>query len=82
MLHHPLIELSRSALEAIQSDWKYEPIFRAVKTDLFFPVDADLQVWRERADRLENFVISQGIYSERWFDENRWLYKNIVDWNF
>ncbi|ETT87833.1 helicase-exonuclease AddAB subunit AddB [Viridibacillus sp. FSL R5-0477] len=75
MLHHPLIELSRSALEVIQSDWKYEPIFRAVKTDLFFPVDADLQVWRERADRLENFVIAQGIYSERWFDENRWLYK-------
>lgn len=75
MLHHPLIELSRSVLEAIQSDWKYEPIFRAIKTDLFFPVSSNLQIWRERADILENFVLAQGIYGKRWFDENRWIYK-------
>lgn len=75
MLHHPLIELSRSALEVIQSDWKYEPIFRAIKTDLFFPVTSDIQIWRERADILENFVLAQGIYGKRWFDEKRWLYK-------
>ncbi len=75
MLHHPLIELSRSALEAIQSDWKYEPIFRAIKTDLFFPATKDIQVWRERADILENFVLAQGIYGKRWFEERRWIYK-------
>ncbi|WP_397537273.1 helicase-exonuclease AddAB subunit AddB [Rummeliibacillus pycnus] len=75
MLHHPLIELSRSALEIIQSDWKYEPIFRAIKTDLFFPITSDIQIWRERADILENFVLAQGIYGKRWFEENRWLYK-------
>ncbi|MGG0658260.1 helicase-exonuclease AddAB subunit AddB [Rummeliibacillus pycnus] len=75
MLHHPLIELSRSALETIQSDWKYEPIFRAIKTDLFFPTTTDIQIWRERADILENFVLAQGIYGKRWFDENRWIYK-------
>ena len=41
MLHHPLIEFSRSALEAITSNWKYEPVFRSVKTDLFFPLQSE-----------------------------------------
>lgn len=75
MLHHPLIELSRSALEIMTSNWKYEPVFRSVKTDLFFPLQAELTIWRERADRLENFCLAQGIYGERWFEEARWFYK-------
>jgi len=75
MLHHPLIEFSRSILEVIVTNWKYEPVFRSVKTDLFFPLGGDLQTWRERGDRLENFVIAQGIYGERWFEESRWFYK-------
>lgn len=75
MLHHPLIELSRSALEVMTSNWKYEPVFRGVKTDLFFPLQAELTIWRERADRLENYCLAQGIYGERWFEEARWFYK-------
>ncbi len=75
MLHHPLIELSRSIMEIIRSDWKYEPMFRAIKTDLFFPVRAPKNNWRERADSLENFVLSFGIYGDRWFDDKRWIYK-------
>lgn len=75
MLHHPLIEFCRSVFEIILSNWKYEPIFRSIKTDLFFPFGGDLQAWRERGDRLENFVIAQGIYGERWFEESRWFYK-------
>ncbi|MFJ7649966.1 helicase-exonuclease AddAB subunit AddB [Lysinibacillus sp. NPDC097279] len=75
MLHHPLIEFSRSALEVITSNWKYEPLFRSVKTDLFFPLHAEQSVWRERADRLENYCLAQGIYGERWFEEARWFYK-------
>ena len=75
MLHHPLIEFSRSVLEVVTSNWKYEPVFRSVKTDLYFPLQSDLSVWRERADRLENYCLAQGIYSERWFEESRWFYK-------
>ena len=37
MLNHPLIELIRSTLEIISSNWRYEPVFRAIKTDLLFP---------------------------------------------
>ena len=75
MLHHPLVEFSRSAFEAVLSDYQYEPMFRAIKTDLFFPLQANKEIWRERADRLENFVLSQGIYGDRWTDERRWHVK-------
>lgn len=75
MLHHPLIELTRSVLEVISTGWSYETIFRAVKTDLFFPHGADRTLWRERLDRLENFVLANGISGYRWFDEKRWHVK-------
>lgn len=73
MLHHPLIEFTRSLLEAVRTDWSYEAVFRAVKTDLFFPLDGDQRLFRERADRLENFVLAKGIHGKRrWLDEERW----------
>ncbi len=85
MLHHPLIELTRSALEAIQSNWQYEPVFRGVKTDLFSPiasyegdlatVESQMNEQRERIDELENFVIARGIQQYRWHDERYWVYK-------
>lgn len=75
MLHHPLIEFSRSVLEAILSGWSYETIFRAVKTDLFFPHKETKVLWRERADRLENYVLGRGIYGKRWFDDQHWRVK-------
>lgn len=76
MLHHPLIELVRSVLEAIDTDWQYEPIFRGVKTDLFFPLGSEMQQYRERMDQLENFVLAKGIFSKsRWKDEEAWQYR-------
>ncbi|WP_432354656.1 helicase-exonuclease AddAB subunit AddB [Sporosarcina sp. A2] len=75
MLHHPLIEFTRSVLEAVTGNWSYEAIFRAVKTDLFFPKGEDRQLWRERADRLENYVLAHGIHGLRWFDDVRWRVK-------
>jgi len=75
MLHHPLIEFARSVLETVTSGWSYESVFRAVKTDLFFPHGGDKILWRERGDRLENYVLAQGIYGSRWFDDTRWRVK-------
>lgn len=73
MLHHPLIEFARSVLDIVSSGWSYESVFRAVKTDLFFPHGEDKKIWRERADRLENYVLAHGIvYASRWFDDSRW----------
>lgn len=77
MLYHPLIEFSRSVLEIITSNWKYEPVFRSVKTDLYFPYNANLATMRDRADILENFVIAKGIVHDRWFDDKVWHYRRF-----
>ncbi|GGJ71961.1 ATP-dependent helicase/nuclease subunit B [Anoxybacillus voinovskiensis] len=73
MMHHPLIELIRASLEAIHTNWRYEAIFRAVKTDLFFPIDSDIHAMREAMDQLENYVLAQGIYGTKWLE--RWTYR-------
>ncbi len=77
MLNHPLIELIRSSLETILGNWRYEPIFRAIKTDLLFPVGADLNKSREQMDLLENYVLAYGIQGEKWTRKNRWIYRRI-----
>lgn len=77
MLYHPFIEFSRSVLEILTSNWKYEPIFRSVKTDLYFPYHANLAAMRDRADVLENFVIAKGVVHDRWFNENVWHYRRF-----
>ena len=66
MLNHPVIELIRSSLEIITNYWRYDPIFRAVKTDLLFPLDGNIQELRERMDRLENYCLAYGVQGEKW----------------
>ncbi|WHX41854.1 helicase-exonuclease AddAB subunit AddB [Mesobacillus sp. AQ2] len=77
MLHHPLIELVRSSLETVLGNWRYEPIFRAVKTDLLFPEGADLNRVREQMDILENYVLAYGIQGDKWTRKDRWKYRRI-----
>ncbi len=75
MLNHPLIELIRSTLEALTNNWRYEPMFRAIKTDLLFEKNAFIPKERESAALLENYVLSRGYYGERWSKKQDWKYK-------
>ncbi|WP_418790011.1 helicase-exonuclease AddAB subunit AddB [Phosphitispora sp. TUW77] len=68
VMHHPLIDLIRSALEAVVKNWAYEPVFRYLKTDLV-PVD------RENIYILENYVLAHGIRGSRWMDDKEWSFK-------
>jgi ATP-dependent helicase/nuclease subunit B len=77
MLNHPLIELVRSSLETVLGTWRYEPIFRAVKTDLLFPADANINKMREQMDVLENYVLAFGIQGEKWTKKERWKFRRI-----
>ncbi|TKD71960.1 helicase-exonuclease AddAB subunit AddB [Pseudalkalibacillus hwajinpoensis] len=84
MLHHPLIELLRSSLDIIQYNWRYEAVFRCVKTELLFPDDTGETVEgiRERMDELENYVIARGIKGYRWKTGERWksnIYRQLED---
>ncbi|MHC0036760.1 helicase-exonuclease AddAB subunit AddB [Pseudoneobacillus sp. C159] len=75
MLHHPLIELIRSTIEIIHSNWRYEPVFRAVKTELLFPLKENDAYLRQQADQLENFVLAYGIQGNQWTKKERWIYR-------
>ncbi|CAH1204278.1 ATP-dependent helicase/deoxyribonuclease subunit B [Paenibacillus allorhizoplanae] len=73
VLHHPLVEFIRSALEVIQHNWHYDAVFRCIKTDLLLPPDATTK--RTELDKLENYVLAFGIQGYRWTDGKPWTYK-------
>lgn len=77
MLNHPLIEFIRSSLEVINGYWSYEPIFRAVKTELLFPFQENTTKMREKMDNLENYVLAYGIKGNKWTKKDRWVYRKI-----
>ncbi|WP_160724643.1 helicase-exonuclease AddAB subunit AddB [Bacillus sp. USDA818B3_A] len=77
MLNHPLIELIRSTIEIINSFWRYEPIFRAVKTELLYPLRENPAKMREKMDRLENYCLAYGINGSKWTKKDRWVYRRI-----
>lgn len=68
IMHHPLVELIRSAIDVIATGWSYEPVFRYLKTDL-------IPTTREEVDILENYVLAHGIRGHRWTDESDWNYR-------
>ncbi len=90
VVHHPLVELIRSALEIVNGNWRYDAVFRAVKTDFFDSPTAahenggDKQKdgsgktfgdYRSRMDKLENYVLAFGIQGSRWTNPEKWSYQ-------
>lgn len=70
VLHHPLIELIRGALDVALKYWKYEDVFRCVKSEFLLPLDGSLT--RDDMDALENYVLASGIQGYRWTDGRPW----------
>lgn len=68
VLHHPLAELMRSALEIVSGNWGYDAVFRYLKTDL-------TGLNRNDIDMLENYVLAHGIRGGRWTDGCPWEYQ-------
>lgn len=73
MYFHPLIELISAALDSVESDFAYDPMFRAFKTDLFFEGGRKIQSERDFLSKLENYVLSRGIRGKKWDEE--WIFK-------
>ena len=67
VMHHPLVELVRSALETVSGGWAYEPLFRYLKTDL-------APLARDDADLLENYVLAFGLKGKAWTGDRDWVY--------
>ncbi|MEI7028188.1 helicase-exonuclease AddAB subunit AddB [Paenibacillus sp. y28] len=79
ILHHPMAELIRSVLEAVARNWRYDAIFRAIKTGFFLPRLAQELPELSRSeitmllDRLENMVLAYGIQGiSRWTEAKPW----------
>ncbi|WP_335870074.1 helicase-exonuclease AddAB subunit AddB [Bacillus sp. 2205SS5-2] len=77
MLNHPLIEFIRSTLEIMNTHWRYEPVFRALKTELLFPLNEKTGKLREQMDQVENYVLAYGIKGEAWLRKDRWNYRRF-----
>jgi ATP-dependent helicase/nuclease subunit B len=59
MAHHPLAELTRSALRTVTFDWPHDDWFSALKAG-FSPVD------ETDIDRLENEALARGWHGAKW----------------
>lgn len=75
MFYHPFIEFIRSSLEIMTGNWRYEAVFRTVKTEFLYPLDVDKTDMRRKFDIFENYVLAYGIQGEKWTDQKRWSYK-------
>ena len=77
--HHPLPELIRAALETVTGGWRYESVFRAVKTGLLLEPAEEGDDAADRLqlelDHLENYVLACGIRGPRWTDERPWEWR-------
>ncbi|MBO7746474.1 helicase-exonuclease AddAB subunit AddB [Paenibacillus sp. MWE-103] len=69
-LHHPLVEFIRSSLEIASYGWRFEAVFRCVKTELLLPEDGS--VTRETFDLLENFALATGMNGNKWLTASQW----------
>lgn len=77
MFTHPFIELLRSTLEILTSNWRYEPVFRAIKTELLYPLECNREEMREKMDQLENYVLAYGITGDKWTSKEKWTYRRL-----
>lgn len=82
MHDHPLVELIRSSLEIFDTNWRYEPVFRSIKTELLFPLHERKNKIREKVDRLENYCLAYGIKGNKWTSKERWKYRRIKGLEF
>lgn len=70
VLHHPFVEMTRAVLDILIGNWKYDAVFRFVKTDFLLPDDASIT--REHFDKLENYVLACGIEGTMWTNKRPW----------
>ncbi|MEN2767685.1 helicase-exonuclease AddAB subunit AddB [Ornithinibacillus xuwenensis] len=78
MLNHSLIELIRSALEVVDANWRYDAVFRMLKTGFIPATDEEYPLTDDAIDELENYVIEYGIRSRKqWMSEENWIFQRF-----
>lgn len=78
MLNHPMIELVRSGLDVIEGDFRYDAVFRLLKTGFIPRSDDTYPLTEDAIDELENYVLEYGIRSRsKWFSKGEWEYQRF-----
>lgn len=74
MLNHSLIEFIRSLFDIVESNWRYDAIFRVLKTGFIPVTNDDYPLNNDAIDELENYVLEYGIRSrKRWLGKEEWI---------
>ncbi|MBP1969006.1 ATP-dependent helicase/nuclease subunit B [Virgibacillus natechei] len=78
MLNHSLIEFIRSVLDVVEGNWRYDAMFRLLKTGFIPPTDPDFPLTNDAIDELENYVLEYGIRSRgSWIGEQEWVFQRF-----
>lgn len=78
MLHHPFIEFIRSIFDVIEGNWRYDAVFRVLKTGFIPTSDKQYPLTADAIDELENYVLEYGVRTrERWFSEEEWIFQRF-----
>ena len=78
MLNHSLIEFIRSVLEIAEGNWRYDAVFRVLKTGFIPPSDSEFPLTDDAIDELENYVLEYGVRSrDRWHSEKEWIFQRF-----
>ncbi|MFD1039016.1 helicase-exonuclease AddAB subunit AddB [Virgibacillus byunsanensis] len=78
MLNHALVEFVRSVLDIVDGNWRYDAIFRVLKTGFIPATDPDYPLDDDAIDELENYVLEYGIRSrKRWMGDDEWIFQRF-----
>lgn len=78
MLNHPFIEFLRSAFDAVEGNWRYDALFRVLKSGFVPASDETYPLTVDAIDELENYVLEYGIRTrERWFADEEWRFQRF-----
>ncbi|WP_449354091.1 helicase-exonuclease AddAB subunit AddB [Virgibacillus natechei] len=78
MLNHALIEFIRSVLDVVEGNWRYDAIFRVLKTGFIPSTDPDFPLTNDAIDELENYVLEYGIRSRSsWAGDKEWAFQRF-----
>lgn len=82
MLNHPLIELIRSFLDSVESNWRHEDLFRLLKTGFIPSTDETYPLTSDAIDVLENYCLEYGIrYKKQWTNDEKWIVQRFRGFN-
>lgn len=81
MLNHPLIELIRSLLDLVETNWRYEAVFRVLKTGFIPATNNDFPLTNTAIDTLENYVLEYGIRSRKSWTEESWVFQRFYEFD-